>query len=124
MGKNFFPSLHMSIQHMVLLTPSPQIPEIFCKAPNMNLIIFQQKLKIRFLTDEADKFFTDLVHSTINFRQKNNIVIPDMIHLLMQARKDGKIKLEDEKTFQNAGFATVQEFQDTFKNSKINTAGG
>lgn len=44
---------------------------------------------------------------TIRERERKNIVRPDMINLLIQARK-GKLKHEDEDADQE-GFAVVQE---------------
>ncbi|XP_066991533.2 cytochrome P450 9e2 [Anabrus simplex] len=43
------------------------------------------------------QFFSDLVHQTISTREREGIVRPDMIHLLMQARK-GELKAEHEES--------------------------
>lgn len=45
----------------------------------------------------------------MSYREKENIFRPDMIHLLMEARK-GRLKHEDEKTYEkDTGFATAEE---------------
>ena len=62
-------------------------------------------------------FFTNLVTSNIQTREKHGIVRPDMIHLLLEARKNG-LKHEDTETVQDTGFATVAESEIT-KNPKI-----
>ncbi|XP_074035456.1 cytochrome P450 9e2-like [Leptinotarsa decemlineata] len=55
------------------------------------------------------KFFQDLIKETISVREKNNIIRPDMIHLLMEARK-GRLQHETISSFyQDTGFATVEE---------------
>lgn len=69
-----------------------------------------QWLRVRFFSSEQTKFFRDLVHGNINYREKNSVVRHDMINLIMLAKKgqlahskDGK---DDEK---DIGFATVEE---------------
>lgn len=54
-------------------------------------------------------FFKNLVFGAIDYREKNNIEIHDMINLLMQVRKNLGIKSEDEDKHNDAGFATVEE---------------
>ena len=63
-------------------------------------------LGIQFLERKTEDFFRDMVLSTMNHREKNNVYRPDMIHLLMEARKGGiepgqkvrsKYSLADEK---------------------------
>uniref|UniRef100_A0A6M2DMD3 Putative cytochrome n=1 Tax=Xenopsylla cheopis TaxID=163159 RepID=A0A6M2DMD3_XENCH len=51
-------------------------------------------LDINFLDKKTMKFFRGLVHETMSLRIKDNIIRPDMIHLLMQARK-GTLRDED-----------------------------
>ncbi|KAJ8953903.1 hypothetical protein NQ318_019143, partial [Aromia moschata] len=54
-------------------------------------------------------FFRELVKDTMAFREKEHIVRPDMIHLLMEARK-GRLKHDTEKHHENdTGFATAQD---------------
>lgn len=44
-------------------------------------------------------------------REKKNIVRPDMINIIMQVRKGSLNKeIQDEKSEENEGFATVSEF--------------
>nr|CAI5852941.1 unnamed protein product [Callosobruchus analis] len=69
-----------------------------------------QLLKIPLFDKEVKDFFYHLVDETIKAREEKGIVRPDMIHLLLEARK-GKIKPEDETTI-DAGFSTVQESTD------------
>jgi cytochrome P450 family 9 len=72
------------------------IPKV-CKI--LNLSLFSQKV---------GQFFSKLVKSNIESREKHRIVRPDMINLLMEARKNG-LKHEESEPQQDAGFATVQE---------------
>ncbi|CAH2012723.1 unnamed protein product [Acanthoscelides obtectus] len=50
--------------------------------------------RIRFLDDETMSFFIGVVEETIKVREEKGIVRPDMIHLMMEARK-GKPKVEE-----------------------------
>jgi hypothetical protein len=72
-------------------------------------------LKLRIFSEKVDKFFDDLLLGSMDYREKNNIVIPDMVNLLMQARKDGTIRMEDDTQFKDAGFATVEESESIHK---------
>ncbi|XP_063915547.1 cytochrome P450 9e2-like isoform X2 [Zophobas morio] len=76
-----------------------------------------QLFKITLFSREVGDFFTNLVTSNIQTREKHGIVRPDMIHLLLEARKNG-LKHEDTETVQDTGFATVAESEIT-KNPKI-----
>ncbi|CAG9859947.1 unnamed protein product [Phyllotreta striolata] len=53
-------------------------------------------------------FFQNLVKTNIEYREKNNVIRPDMIQLLMEAKR-GRLKHSDENTDQDTGFATVEE---------------
>lgn len=53
----------------------------------------------------------------IKYREENNIKINDVINLLMQARRDGTIEVENDKAYENAGFATVMEHDGIKKDS-------
>ncbi|KAG6461811.1 hypothetical protein O3G_MSEX012878 [Manduca sexta] len=68
-----------------------------------------KKLNISLFSNETTQFFKNLVLSTMKEREDRNIFRPDMIHLLMEAKK-GKLTY-DEKTTDKAdtGFATVEE---------------
>lgn len=67
--------------------------------------------KVQMFDNIVSGFFTDLVKRAIEFREKNKIKINDVINLLMEARREGSIRVDkDEKQSDNdAGFATVQE---------------
>ncbi|VEN47140.1 unnamed protein product [Callosobruchus maculatus] len=64
--------------------------------------------KISFIEEDVRQFFYDLVDETIRIREQNGIVRPDMIQLLMEARK-GKAKKTETETSIDTGFATAQE---------------
>ncbi|XP_026324726.1 probable cytochrome P450 9f2 isoform X2 [Hyposmocoma kahamanoa] len=68
-----------------------------------------KKLRIPLFPKNTTTFFRQLVSSTIEYREKNNIERPDMIQLLMEASK-GKLK-ENSKGNEkdNVGFAIVDE---------------
>ncbi|XP_017770184.1 PREDICTED: cytochrome P450 9e2-like [Nicrophorus vespilloides] len=65
-------------------------------------------LKIAFFNEHVSKFFKNLVKETIKMREDNGIVRPDMINLLMEARK-GRLKYDEETNVNDSGFATVEE---------------
>nr|XP_032525517.1 cytochrome P450 9e2-like isoform X1 [Danaus plexippus plexippus] len=72
--------------------------------------------KLELLSTKTRNFFIDLVLSTMKERETHNIIRPDMIHLLMEAKKG---RLHHEKDVINAddGFATVEE-SEVGKNNK------
>ncbi|XP_055696967.1 probable cytochrome P450 9f2 isoform X3 [Phlebotomus papatasi] len=62
---------------------------------------------LKFNPDKDTNFFRSLVTDAMKYREQQNIVRPDMIHLLMEAKKG---KLNHAKTEKDtAGFATVDE---------------
>ncbi|KAJ2939819.1 hypothetical protein O0L34_g18013 [Tuta absoluta] len=65
-------------------------------------------LKLKFFEAKTENFFRNFVISTMQERQKHSIVRPDMIHLLMEAKK-GKLSYEETIQEGDAGFATVEE---------------
>nr|AKZ17700.1 cytochrome P450 monooxygenase CYP9Z62 [Tenebrio molitor] len=65
-------------------------------------------LNVSLFSEKVGQFFSKLVKSNIESREKHRIVRPDMINLLMEARKNG-LKHEESEPQQDAGFATVQE---------------
>lgn len=67
------------------------------------------KFNYTLFPQSMSNFFKNVVLSTMMNREKNNIIRPDMIHLLMEAKK-GKLTYDD-KTAKDAdaGFATVEE---------------
>nr|CAH7739953.1 unnamed protein product [Callosobruchus chinensis] len=62
--------------------------------------------KISFFEDDVRQFFYDLVDETVRMREQNGIVRPDMIQLLMEARK-GKTKKTDIENTIDTGSETV-----------------
>lgn len=66
-------------------------------------------LRLKILNDHQDHFFRNVIHNTIEQRQKNNIVRNDMLNLLLLA-KEGKLNDEkDNENDQDTGFATISE---------------
>ncbi|CAK1596655.1 unnamed protein product [Parnassius mnemosyne] len=66
-------------------------------------------LRITAFDKAANEFFWNLVMNTINDREAKQIVRPDMIHLLMEAKKV-RLTHEDKGAIDaDAGFATVEE---------------
>lgn len=66
-------------------------------------------LNIKFFSENVEQFFRSLIVDTMRVREEQNIIRPDMIHLLMQSRK-GNLK-HDAETDEpsNDGIATVSE---------------
>ncbi|CAG9860586.1 unnamed protein product [Phyllotreta striolata] len=62
---------------------------------------------VKFTSDEIYDFFTKLIEDTIKLREEKGIVRPDMVHLLMEARK-GNVATE-ETVDVDTGYATVEE---------------
>ncbi|KAF2886389.1 hypothetical protein ILUMI_19784 [Ignelater luminosus] len=63
---------------------------------------------ITMLDTSVGEFFRRLVKTNIESREKNGIVRPDMIHLLMEARK-GRLKHEQSEGVIDTGFAVIEE---------------
>lgn len=61
------------------------------------------------MTAKTSQFFRHLVLSTIDYREKNKVTRPDMLNLLMLAKKEGSIQLESDTKLDDAGFSTVEE---------------
>ncbi|XP_058837438.1 cytochrome P450 9e2-like [Topomyia yanbarensis] len=64
-------------------------------------------LGVEVVDREQLDYVTELIVNAVKSRKANNIVRPDMIHLLMEARK-GVLK-DHQEAEQNDGFATVRE---------------
>ncbi|XP_017782414.1 PREDICTED: cytochrome P450 9e2-like [Nicrophorus vespilloides] len=62
-------------------------------------------------------FFKSVITNNLRMREEQKIVRPDLINLLMEARK-GKLMHEKETQEQDAGFATVQESEIGLKEMK------
>ncbi|XP_055696969.1 probable cytochrome P450 9f2 [Phlebotomus papatasi] len=67
-----------------------------------------QVLRIRLIPESVTGFFKKVIIDAIDYREKNHIVRPDMIHLLMEAKK-GKLSHQETERFDSEGFATVEE---------------
>ncbi|XP_028160700.1 cytochrome P450 9e2-like [Ostrinia furnacalis] len=67
-----------------------------------------EKLKLKLFSEKTGSFFKNLVLGTMLDRQQRNIIRPDMIHLLMEAKK-GKLVHDEKAQDADAGFATVEE---------------
>ncbi|XP_045448577.1 cytochrome P450 9e2-like [Melitaea cinxia] len=67
-------------------------------------------LKQSIFTPEVKNFFIDLVQNTMKDREARNITRPDLIHLLMEAKK-GNLSHDDKDGTENenVGYATVEE---------------
>ncbi|XP_063381049.1 cytochrome P450 9e2-like [Cydia fagiglandana] len=65
-------------------------------------------MNINLFPADVTNFFKHLVLSTMRDREAHNILRPDMIHLLMEAKK-GRLVHEDSTKDDDAGFATVEE---------------
>ncbi|XP_063916556.1 cytochrome P450 9e2-like [Zophobas morio] len=76
-------------------------------------------LKVTLFSKKVAEFFTNVVKSNIRSREKHGLVRPDMIHLLLEARKNG-LKHEETELLQDTGFATAaeSEFNKNPKNAK------
>ncbi|XP_045448416.1 cytochrome P450 9e2-like [Melitaea cinxia] len=68
-------------------------------------------LRLKLFSNATHKFFIDLVLGTMKDREARQIIRPDMIHLLMEAKK-GRLSHDDKNgasTHQDTGFSTVEE---------------
>ncbi|XP_001649101.2 probable cytochrome P450 9f2 [Aedes aegypti] len=66
------------------------------------------KLGVDLIDAEFGQYFSKIIKDAVHTRETRGIVRPDMIHLLMQAKK-GALKSQHETTEANTGFATVEE---------------
>lgn len=64
-------------------------------------------LGLKLFSQETMDFFKNTVRDTISYREKNNVVRPDMIHLLMEATKGTLKDSGNEKD--DASFAATEE---------------
>ena len=65
--------------------------------------------KISLFDQKTVNFFRTLVHGTMAHREKEHIIRPDMINLLMQAKQGTLTHSDNDKSDENVGFATVEE---------------
>lgn len=68
------------------------------------------KMNVDLMSKEHDQFFRRTIHETIRNRQENNIYRPDMLELLMQAKK-GNLIHSVEKQSEEKAFSVVNESQ-------------
>ncbi|CAH0723083.1 unnamed protein product, partial [Brenthis ino] len=88
---------NFTFKQILLAFLGSSFPRIIKK---FNLSIFDNKTKY---------FFMDIVLNTMKDRDAHSIVRPDMIHLLMEAKK-GKLKHDEKESHgSDTGFATVEE---------------
>lgn len=75
--------------------------------------------KLKILGDRHDNFFRNVIHNSIDERQKQKIVRNDMLHLLLLA-KEGELNEEkDKETDQDTGFATISELMTAKATEKL-----
>ncbi|CAG9785903.1 unnamed protein product [Diatraea saccharalis] len=75
----------------------------------VNFPKLMKMLKITLFKEAVTNFFKHLVKDTMSEREAHQIIRPDMIHLLMEAKK-GQLTHEEKGVNGNdAGFATVEE---------------
>ncbi|XP_063916959.1 cytochrome P450 9e2-like isoform X2 [Zophobas morio] len=72
--------------------------------------------KISLFSDKMIKYFTRIIKENIESREKYAVVRPDMISLLLEARKNSS--KDEEAVIPDAGFATVEE-SEVDKNQKF-----
>ncbi|KAF5304088.1 hypothetical protein FQA39_LY01873 [Lamprigera yunnana] len=65
-------------------------------------------LGVKFFNSKVRNFFMRITKEVINYREKNNIVRPDVIHLLKEAQK-GRLTYEKDEDGHDSGFASIQE---------------
>nr|QZM07471.1 cytochrome P450 monooxygenase CYP9EK1 [Lasioderma serricorne] len=90
-----------------LTNPSRNIfPKIilFAVAPAL-----AKMFKMTVFPTQVTDFFRQIVQETIKIRQEKNIFRPDMIHLLLEARKGALVHENTNTSDGDTGFATVQE---------------
>lgn len=66
-------------------------------------------LGLQIFDERPRNFFRKIVEDTVKLREENNIIRPDMIHILMEARKGTLNHIEDKENVTDSGFATVEE---------------
>ncbi|KAK4873776.1 hypothetical protein RN001_013136 [Aquatica leii] len=73
-------------------------------------------LRLPLFSKKSVRFFQSIIKENIKARQEKNIIRPDMLHLLTEARK-GRLTNENESLIPEAGFAVVEE-SEIVRNSK------
>lgn len=62
--------------------------------------------KVRLMYQKDSDYFRSMIRENMKYREENNIFRPDMIHLMMEARKG---TLHHDTGSDDIGFATVEE---------------
>lgn len=62
--------------------------------------------KVRMMYQNDMDYFRSMIRQNMKYREENNVFRPDMIHLMMEARKGS---LQHDTGSDDIGFATVQE---------------
>ncbi|XP_050497944.1 cytochrome P450 9e2-like [Diabrotica virgifera virgifera] len=75
---------------------------------NLFLPNLAKLFSIRIIEQTIGDFFTNIIKNSIKMREEKGIVRPDMIHLLLEARK-GSSKVDEHPTTADTGYATVEE---------------
>ncbi|KAF2894715.1 hypothetical protein ILUMI_11460 [Ignelater luminosus] len=70
--------------------------------------VIMKFFRISILSKSEDNFFRKLIKETLDVRIEKQIIRPDMINLLMEARK-GKLKYDEDQSILDAGYAVVEE---------------
>ncbi|KAF2889672.1 hypothetical protein ILUMI_16501, partial [Ignelater luminosus] len=65
-------------------------------------------LNVKMFSERVTDFFKSLVKQTLKIRTEQGIVRPDMIHLLIEAKK-GRLRYENQNNDIDTGFAVVEE---------------
>ncbi|EDS40005.1 cytochrome P450 3A19 [Culex quinquefasciatus] len=66
-------------------------------------------LRIRLTPAPVAQFYETIVTCSIKSREEKNVIRPDFIHLLMQARKNILQEDQSDRNLESAGFSTVPE---------------
>lgn len=82
---------------------------IFFLIPICKRISTFQIFGITLFVRKTSQFFIDVIRTTIQERETRKILRPDLINLLLQAKRNNGLKYEDDKNILNAGFASVEE---------------
>uniref|UniRef100_A0A1B0CWX1 Cytochrome n=1 Tax=Lutzomyia longipalpis TaxID=7200 RepID=A0A1B0CWX1_LUTLO len=70
---------------------------------------FFEITKIRLIPESLSGYFKNAIFGAMNYREKHNVFRPDMINLLMEAKKGKLSHQAAEHHHDSAGFATVEE---------------
>ncbi|XP_017769500.1 PREDICTED: cytochrome P450 9e2-like [Nicrophorus vespilloides] len=73
-------------------------------------------LGFKIFSDDIANFFRSVINETIHVREKNGIIRPDMIHLLLEARKG---KFQKETTIMEDSYAATEQYSLNRKTNKI-----